>query len=380
MYQQTTEEDLIATLRSSPRTLIDRDTATIVLPGNIKIWFTGDFGKADQFNRNIPEAIEFDQIIDGEVSEIMHEIDQNGILIIRGDLGAGKSESICKLAQLLQGKGRNTIRIDGHNNSIPVELIDQIITWAKDNDAVILYDSADYLMAGSTKYKRELPIDAHRQRSNGIWDRLIAANKEQGVKTIMTMHDEAWINFRGDPELVATFKEKFQTVALHKVKAIFNNVDGLRQYYLKHDRFDDLPAELLNRLPLIATAIYDPEVRAAFIQKLGVEANLESIKNQILGLFSRDQLTLYGPFLNSLPEFIMIQDQDLEGFINMFLNEIKSFRFHKLLVEEMVNDSDDWEAFLNSPSLNNVMEFIIQMFLKQFSERIIKSVGLKKTN
>lgn len=158
-----------------------------------------------------------------DAQNIVTLLDEHPSVIVRGEMGAGKSGSIAALRTLLLREGNPVAFFNGHffaTDKNPVAKLDAALTNPEipanhtegEQSPVVIVDSADYM------YR----IGKVAQNARSTYSERMVASMEQlesfmsehpEARLVLTAHDTNWDAALADPELKALFDEKFGEAA-----------------------------------------------------------------------------------------------------------------------------------------------------------------------
>ena len=165
-----------------------------------------------------------------ETKRICDSIDQEQGVLIEGGLGSGKSALMYGIRAVYRENDRPYTLVDGHYMNAPVDKIDSVLKWAKKKDALLLWDSFDYLPSKSRKVRKG-PVEEHVARTRTILQD-IGHFIDAGGKFVATSHTQPWLDKYGDPALLenewATVTAKLQK---HTVVGRFEKEWEVTQFY-----------------------------------------------------------------------------------------------------------------------------------------------------
>lgn len=166
----------------------------------------------------------------GETKELFELLTLGDSLLIEGALGQGKSALIYGLRSMCRENNIPYCYIDGHYTSTPPEKIVSALKWADNNNAIVFWDSFDYLLAGAKK-RRKLPVGKHQARSSQILGFVKNITITDQIQLVISSHDENWLRKYGNPKLLKGDWESItDKLRKHKVKGSFQNENEVSQF------------------------------------------------------------------------------------------------------------------------------------------------------
>ncbi|MEP7103655.1 MAG: hypothetical protein ABI721_03035 [Candidatus Dojkabacteria bacterium] len=349
----------------NPKVKIRVEDRIYVYAGRIKIW---GYGESDKVKDE--EVNSFDNFLGGEVTEVIDEINRFGLVILQGDLGVGKSEISAKIAQVRSYSGDKTIRIEGHDTKVPYEKINSLFVWALRNNAVLMYDSFDYLLVGSKKFGRGLKKEIHEQRTKDLLN-LILRYKKVGLKIVLTIHNGDWLDRRGDPELLKYLNELFCDEKVHSVKGIFSNSLSIVEYYkgmmfkFKEEIGNDRILDILNLINKVANLPWDDD----FISWLFSNLSPKRQNEKLIEKFGSERLKDLKSKLETMREYELINYPNS----NSVVEEHKSFRFHKLMILQLLSkDPGAIKEILENNNKIVLFTMLYDFYIDQLVSRLYK--------
>lgn len=165
-----------------------------------------------------------------ETNRICDTIDQGQGVLIEGGLGSGKSALMYGIRAVYRQTDRPYTLIDGHYMNAPVDKIDSVLKWAEKKDALLLWDSFDYLPSKSRKIRKG-PTEEHLARTRAILQS-IGSFIDNGGKFVATSHTQPWLDKYGDPILLENeWADVVSKLHKHAVVGRFEKEWEVTQFY-----------------------------------------------------------------------------------------------------------------------------------------------------
>jgi hypothetical protein len=377
VYSVTHESRLYSTSRNP--NIIDKrpDYDRISYTGRVKVYGIGSpvFEQNDAIEMEKAEVNMFDRVLGYEITEVCELLRNHSIIILEGDLGEGKSEILVKVCQRTQHNGGAAIKIEGHENKFftPSHFA-AMCEWALLNGAIITIDSADYLVMQSKKFGRNLPMEAHEQRTREIID-LIFRYSELGIKFILTSHNDDWLAIRADDELRQKYLDPVISAAhAHKVRMKLTSPSDISDFYHGFDDFITLPVQVQDFLTVALPNILNSSEFNRFISTRLLN-DLRSLYISLTSDLSADQHTN----ARKINHYHNLANNDVDYFVQYFINEQMKGRFHKLIIRALIDDSDLGKFIqskvVNLNSLASIYELVYSILTILFSQHFSKMIG-----
>ena len=167
----------------------------------------------------------------GETQEVESLIQAGKSVLIRGDLGAGKSSIIYGLRSKYRAAQRPYYYIDGHFKGTEPEAITRKLHKAQSTRTLVIWDSTDYLLGQSRKIVTG-NRDKHTQRSETLLGELSSFVENSG-KLIATSHTTDWIKSIGNINLFnGPWKKITERMAIHDVRGVFESPETAAFFYV----------------------------------------------------------------------------------------------------------------------------------------------------
>ena len=165
-----------------------------------------------------------------ETKRICDTIDQGQGVLIEGGLGSGKSALMYGIRAVYRESDRPYTLVDGHYMNAPVGKIESVLKWAEKKDALLLWDSFDYLPSKSRKIRKG-PTEEHVSRTRAVLQN-IGRFIDDGGKFVATSHTQPWLDKYGDPALLENeWAEVISKLYKHTVVGRFEKEWEVTQFY-----------------------------------------------------------------------------------------------------------------------------------------------------
>lgn len=234
-----------------------------------------------------------------ETQELAETVRTGQSVLVEGGLGAGKSTLIYGLRIVLQTNEHPYFLVNGHFPTTNAQKIEAALKWAHQKRAIVLWDSLDYLLIGTTK-ARKLPLPKQRERTTCIAG-LLTQYIDSGVTLVGTSHTQPWINRRGDPNLIeGPWQQLIMRMGVHQVRGVFENSDEIIRFYYQSG-LDPTQASFLANAqenPLLKNLLLTPLYNSKFGEVMDSLSQLRIAKlitspNNIKGIEIRTTLNQF---------------------------------------------------------------------------------------
>lgn len=166
-----------------------------------------------------------------ETYQVAQRVESGQSVLIRGDLGSGKSAIVYGLRTYLRSANAPYYYVDGHFGTTPHTVIERKMDKSLRHGKILIWDSTDYLLGETRKV-----IRGNRQRYKERSSRLISAMSQfldQGGRLVATTHLESWVNAFGDKDIAnGHWRDIINRMSVHDVKGVFDNPNIAIQFYL----------------------------------------------------------------------------------------------------------------------------------------------------